>query len=60
MVLGRDGFQLGGEAAYDVNEAQIKHYNFATGYSNVDYNITVHALGKFKQILGQLLPQGEP
>jgi len=49
VVVGQQGFLLGGEASYDVNEAQIKHYNFATGYSNPDYNVTVHALANLSK-----------
>jgi len=49
VVVGRDGFLFGGEATYDVNDAQIKSYNFATGYSNPDYNITVHALANLSK-----------
>jgi len=49
VVAMRDGFLLGGEATYDVHEAQIKHYNFATGYSNPEYSITIHALANLSK-----------
>ena len=36
-VFGRDGFLVGGEATYDVNDGLIKGYNAALGYAAGDY-----------------------
>jgi voltage-dependent anion channel protein 2 len=43
-VLGRDGFLLGAEAAYDVTSGKITRYASALGYSAPDYAVTLHAL----------------
>jgi len=49
VVVSQQGFVLGGEASYNVHDAQIKHYNLATGYSNDDYSVTVHALANLSK-----------
>jgi voltage-dependent anion channel protein 2 len=43
-VLGRDGFLLGGEAAYNVSEGRLSRWAAAVGYSAPEYAITVHGL----------------
>jgi len=46
-VLGRDGFLVGAEAAYDVTGGRISHYAAAIGYNAPDYAVTVHGLHNF-------------
>jgi len=46
-VLGRDGFLLGGEAAYNVSGGNITRYAAALGYSAPDYSVTLHGLHNF-------------
>jgi len=43
-VLGRDGFLIGAEAAYNVTEGNVTRYATAVGYSAPEYAITVHGL----------------
>jgi voltage-dependent anion channel protein 2 len=43
-VLGRDGFLLGAEAAYNVTEGNITRYAAAIGYNAPEYAVTVHGL----------------
>ncbi|KAF8964323.1 eukaryotic porin/Tom40 [Flammula alnicola] len=47
-VLGRDGFLLGAEAAYNVTGGNITRYAAALGYNAPEYAVTVHALNNFK------------
>ena len=44
-VVGRDGFLVGAEAAYDVKNAKVARYNLAAGFHAPEYAITLHALG---------------
>jgi voltage-dependent anion channel protein 2 len=37
VVIGRDGFFLGGEATYDIRDGLIKGYNAALGFAGPDY-----------------------
>lgn len=46
-VLGRDGFLLGAEAAYNVSGGNITRYAAAVGYNAPEYSITVHGLNNF-------------
>ncbi|KAJ3136981.1 Mitochondrial porin [Physocladia obscura] len=46
-VVGSDGFILGGDVAYNVNDATIHRYNLATGYATSEYQVGIHATGKF-------------
>jgi voltage-dependent anion channel protein 2 len=43
IVVGSDGFLLGGEAAYDVQDAKITKYNTAAGYNGKDYSVAMTA-----------------
>ncbi|KAF8887181.1 eukaryotic porin/Tom40 [Infundibulicybe gibba] len=43
-VLGRDGFLLGAETAYNVTEGNITRYAAAVGYSAPEYAVTIHGL----------------
>ncbi|KAJ3209774.1 Mitochondrial porin [Entophlyctis luteolus] len=47
VVVGSDGFILGGDVAYNVNDATIHRYNLATGYSTKEYQVGIHATAKF-------------
>jgi len=47
-VIGRDGFLLGAEAAYNVTEGYISRYAAALGYNAPDYAVTLHGLNNFK------------
>lgn len=42
-VLGRDGFLVGAEAAYDVQKASITKYSAAVGYSVPEYSAAITA-----------------
>jgi len=44
-VIGRDGFLLGAEAAYDVTSGKITRYATALGFSAPEYAVTLHGLG---------------
>jgi len=44
-VLGRDGFLVGLEGAYNVNEARLTRYSTAVGFSAPEYAVTLHGLG---------------
>jgi len=46
-VFGTDGFLLGGDVAYNVNEASVNRYNVAFGYVSPEYQVAVHASNKF-------------
>jgi len=43
-VLGRDGFLVGAEAAYNVTEGNITRYAAAVGYNAPSYAVTIHGL----------------
>jgi len=47
-VLGRDGFLIGAEAAYNVTEGNITRYAAALGYNAPEYAVTVHGLNNLK------------
>jgi len=47
-VLGRDGFLLGAEAAYNVTEGNVTRFAAAVGYNAPEYAITVHGLNNLK------------
>jgi voltage-dependent anion channel protein 2 len=47
-VLGRDGFLVGAEAAYNVTGGNITRYAAAIGYNAPEYAVTVHGLNNFK------------
>jgi voltage-dependent anion channel protein 2 len=47
-VLGRDGFLLGAEAAYNVQSGLLTKYSTALGYNAPDYSVTLHALNNLK------------
>ena len=43
-VIGRDGFLVGAEAAYNVTEGNITRYSVAAGYNAPEYALTLHGL----------------
>lgn len=45
LVLGRDGFLVGAETAYDVRDQKVSRYNLAAGFHAPEYAIALHALG---------------
>ncbi|KAJ7128214.1 eukaryotic porin/Tom40 [Mycena crocata] len=47
-VIGRDGFLVGAEAAYNVTEGRISRYALAAGFNAPEYAVTVHALNDLK------------
>ncbi|KAJ7625328.1 eukaryotic porin/Tom40 [Mycena polygramma] len=47
-VLGRDGFLVGAEAAYNVTEGRISRYALAAGFNAPEYAVTLHALNDLK------------
>lgn len=47
-VLGRDGFLVGAEAAYNVTEGNITRYAAAVGYNAPEYAVTIHGLNNLK------------
>lgn len=47
-VLGRDGFLVGAEAAYNVTEGNVTRYAAAVGYNAPEYAVTIHGLNNFK------------
>ncbi|KAF5315417.1 hypothetical protein D9619_007347 [Psilocybe cf. subviscida] len=47
-VLGRDGFLVGAEAAYNVTEGKISRYAAALGYNAPQYAVTLHGLNNLK------------
>jgi len=46
--VGRDGFLVGAEAAYNVTEGRISRYALAAGFNAPEYSVTVHALNDLK------------
>ncbi|KAF6743153.1 eukaryotic porin/Tom40, partial [Ephemerocybe angulata] len=47
-VLGRDGFLIGAEAAYNVTEGKITRYATAVGFNAPQYSVAVHGLNNLK------------
>ncbi|RDB19064.1 putative mitochondrial outer membrane protein porin [Hypsizygus marmoreus] len=47
-VIGRDGFLVGAEAAYNVTEGNVTRYAAAVGYNAPEYAITLHGLNNLK------------
>ncbi|KAG6914868.1 hypothetical protein DXG01_014843 [Tephrocybe rancida] len=47
-VIGRDGFLVGAEAAYNVTEGNVTRYAAALGYNAPEYAITFHGLNNLK------------
>ncbi|KAJ3717127.1 voltage-dependent ion-selective channel [Lentinula raphanica] len=47
-VVGRDGFLLGAETAYDVTEGNITRYAAAIGYNAPEYAVTIHGLNNLR------------
>ncbi|KAK2465370.1 hypothetical protein APHAL10511_002724 [Amanita phalloides] len=43
-VLGRDGFLVGAEVAYNVTEGNITRYSLAAGFNAPEYALTIHGL----------------
>jgi len=48
VVVGRDGFLLGGDIAYDVAGANITRFGAAAGYTAPEYSVALHAHNSFK------------
>jgi voltage-dependent anion channel protein 2 len=46
--LGRDGFLVGAEAAYNVTEGKVTRYATAVGFNAPQYSVAVHALSNLK------------
>jgi voltage-dependent anion channel protein 2 len=46
-VIGRDGFLVGAEAAYNVTGGNITRYAAAVGYNAPEYAVTLHGLNNF-------------
>ncbi|KAJ1972559.1 Mitochondrial porin [Dimargaris verticillata] len=46
LVLGREGFLLGGEVGYDLLNSKVTKNNAALGYTGPDYAVTLHALSQ--------------
>ncbi|KAJ1648779.1 Mitochondrial porin [Dispira simplex] len=44
VVVGRDGFLLGGEVGYDLLNSKVTKTNLALGYTGPDYAIALHGL----------------
>ncbi|KAF2490691.1 mitochondrial porin-like protein [Lophium mytilinum] len=47
IVLGHEGFLVGGEAAYDVQKAALTKYSAAVGYSTPTYTAAITATNSF-------------
>ncbi|KAG0302700.1 Mitochondrial porin [Dissophora globulifera] len=48
VVVGRDGFVLGGDVAYDVGGAYVTRFAATAGYTAPEYAVAVHAHNSFK------------
>lgn len=48
VVVGRDGFLVGGNVAYDVKAAHITQFAAAAGYTAPEYAVALHAHNSFK------------
>lgn len=44
-VMGRDGFLIGAESTFDIQQGKVTKYAAALGYSAPEYAVTMHALG---------------
>jgi len=47
-VLGRDGFLIGAEAAYNVTEGKVTRYATAVGFNAPQYSVALHGLNNLK------------
>jgi voltage-dependent anion channel protein 2 len=47
-VIGRDGFLVGGEAAYNVTEGKVTGFAGAVAFNAPEYAVTLHGLHNFK------------
>lgn len=47
-VVGRDGFLVGGEAAFNVTDGKLTRYAAAVGYNAPEYSVAVHGLNSLK------------
>ncbi|CAG8562068.1 4005_t:CDS:2 [Diversispora eburnea] len=43
VVIGHEGFLIGGEAVYDVSDGKVTRYGVSTGFTAPEYNITLKA-----------------
>ncbi|KAF9144528.1 Mitochondrial porin [Mortierella sp. GBA39] len=48
VVVGRDGFLVGGDVAYDVGAAKVSRFAAAAGYTTPEYSVALHAQNSFK------------
>ncbi|KAI9232321.1 MAG: eukaryotic porin/Tom40 [Podila humilis] len=48
FVVGRDGFLVGGDVAYDFEGKYITRFAAAAGYTAPEYSVAVHATNSFK------------
>ncbi|KAG0236343.1 voltage-dependent ion-selective channel [Mortierella sp. GBAus27b] len=48
VVVGRDGFSVGGDVAYDANASYITRFAAAAGFTAPEYAVTLHANNSFK------------
>ncbi|KAF9584808.1 Mitochondrial porin [Lunasporangiospora selenospora] len=48
VVVGRDGFIVGGDVAYDVSGSYITRFAAAAGYTAPEYAVALHANNSFK------------
>ncbi|KAG0027274.1 Mitochondrial porin, partial [Gryganskiella cystojenkinii] len=48
VVVGREGFLLGGDIAYDVAGANVTRFGAAAGYTAPEYSVALHAHNSFK------------
>ncbi|KAF9165292.1 Mitochondrial porin [Actinomortierella ambigua] len=48
VVVGRDGFLLGGDVAYDVSRGTVSRFAAAAGYTAPEYSVALHANNSFK------------
>ncbi|KAF9289726.1 eukaryotic porin/Tom40 [Linnemannia elongata] len=48
VVVGRDGFIVGGDLAYDVGGSYITRFAAAAGYTAPEYSVALHAHNSFK------------
>ncbi|KAF9153831.1 Mitochondrial porin [Mortierella sp. AD011] len=48
VVVGRDGFVVGGDVAYDVGAAYITRFAAVAGFTAPEYSVALHAQNSFK------------
>ncbi|KAF9312149.1 Mitochondrial porin [Podila horticola] len=48
VVVGRDGFLLGGDIAYNVGDAAVTRFAAAAGYTAPEYAVALHAHNSFQ------------